>query len=37
MNGRIPSNKLNLIQAEQYAALDANLAYAFRCRGYGAA
>ena len=28
MNGRIPSNKLKLLQAEQHAALDANLAYA---------
>lgn len=28
MNGRIPSNKLKLIQAEQHAALDADLAYA---------
>ena len=35
MNGRIPSNKLKLLQAEQHADLDANLA--FRCRGYGAA
>ena len=28
MNGRIPSNKLKLLQEEQHAALDANLAYA---------
>lgn len=33
MNGRIPSNKLKLLQAEQHAALDANLAYRLSLSG----